>query len=262
MITIIGAGRVGTALARASEAAGLPCLLVSRDQHWEAIDPSAMMPIVLCVRNDDLADVLPRIPAARRRDLVFIQNGALTEWLADNGASDSTRGLLYFAVAKRGDPISPGEPLSPFTGRHAMTMATWMGALGVPSRDVVWPHFVVEEGVKLGWLLTHGVLCELYNVDVGTIAASRRSELTALSREVLAVWRAARGVELSTRPFVDRLCEYSASIPTYRASVKEWKWRNGWMVRAARRYRVSAPLHEELLRRTGHGEILDATLDR
>ncbi|MCO4744128.1 MAG: hypothetical protein KC912_05030 [Proteobacteria bacterium] len=253
---VIGAGRVGTALAEASRAAGIDCTLISRESGWEALDETGAMPIVLCVRNDDLADVIPRIPASRYRDLVVIQNGAVSDWIQNQGLGELTRGLLYLAVAKRGDPIQPGSTPSPFSGRHAGTMKVWFDAMKLPAVEVNWPSFLVEEGVKLGWLLAHGVLCELYDMDVGTIAEERHGELTSLSQEICKVWRAAKGVDIDVGWFVRRLEDYSRSIPTYRASVKEWPWRNGWMVETARRRRVSTPVHDHLLEQIGHGDKL------
>ncbi|TNE84347.1 MAG: hypothetical protein EP330_29455 [Deltaproteobacteria bacterium] len=79
-------------------------------------------------------------------------------------------------------------------------------------------------------------------------------------QEFVAVWRAARGADLSVGWVTKRLEDYSRSIPDYTASVKEWRWRNGWMIAAARRYRVSIPLHVELLRAAGHADEVDATL--
>lgn len=254
---IIGGGRIGGALAAASAAAGIDCSLVTRDSGWEVFDAPGAMPVLLAVRNDDLADVLPRIPDTRKSDIVVVQNGAVSDYLRSQGLGDITRGLLYMAVAKRGDPISPGSTPSPFSGRHAGTMTTWFGAMELPATEVIWPSFLVEEGVKLAWLLAHGLLCDLYDCDVGTIANTRQNELTAVCQEIVTVWRASAGVGIEVGWLVARLCDYSLSIPTYQASVKEWRWRNGWMLDTAKRYRVKVPLTRELLRMAGHGDKFD-----
>ena len=36
--------------------------------------------------------------------------------------------------------------------------------------------------------------------------------------------------EAEKPPFIDRLFNYSMSIYDYHGKVKEWKWRNGWLV--------------------------------
>ena len=249
---VIGAGRIGQALHDASRAMDIDCDLVSRDEGWDSLAGSPGEPVVVAVRNDDLEDVLDRVPRRRRNDLVFVQNGALGPWLRERNLGSCTRGLLYYAVAKRGDAMQTGVVPSVFTGKHAGTMAVWLRAMDVPANEVSWPEFLVEDGVKLGWLMAHGLLCELYDCSVGEIAEYRRNELTSLCQEITAVWRAYAGVGLEIGWYVERLCEYSRSIPDYRASVKEVPWRNGWMVRTSRRYRVATPLHDEMLVAAGH----------
>jgi hypothetical protein len=46
---------------------------------------------------------------------------------------------------------------------------------------------------------------------------------------------------------VRRLLAYSDSIPTFRAGVKEWSWRDGWWVQAAARHGVVTPRYTEML---------------
>ncbi len=48
-------------------------------------------PIVVCTRNDDLQAIVEATPAARREDLVFIQNGMLQPWLDAQGLGDNTQ---------------------------------------------------------------------------------------------------------------------------------------------------------------------------
>lgn len=45
----------------------------------------------MCTRNDDLEDVIGRTPESRRRDLVFLQNGALGPFLEKHGLQDNTQ---------------------------------------------------------------------------------------------------------------------------------------------------------------------------
>ena len=51
---------------------------------------------------------------------------------------------------------------------------------------------------------------------------------------------------------LQQLVAWSEAIPQYRSSVKELRWRNGWLREQARRYNVPTPLHDALLERTGH----------
>ena len=112
---IIGAGRVGGALAARADKAGLPHQLIDRENGWEALDGPAGTPILVCVRNDDLDEVLRKTPKPRHTDLVFVQNGMLRPYLEANNLAGATRGLLFFAVASRGAELVPGGN-SPFVG--------------------------------------------------------------------------------------------------------------------------------------------------
>lgn len=45
----------------------------------------------VCTRNDDLDQVVAATPVARRKDLVFLQNGMLMPWLKAQGLEDNTQ---------------------------------------------------------------------------------------------------------------------------------------------------------------------------
>ncbi len=250
---VVGAGRVGAALKERSEAVGHPVQLVSRDQGWDALDGPQGDPVLLAVRNDDLVDVVARIPSHRRSDLVFLQNGAIRDLLRDLSLARATRGLLYFMVARRGDPITPGTT-NWFCGPHGLVVARWLGGMGLKADDVDWARFSYYELEKLLWLACHGPLCEAHDATVGQIATTHRADLDALAAELTRVGRAALGVEAPVAYLQQRLVDYSLTIPTYRASVKEWPWRNGWLRDRARQHGVDTPLHDAWLEKTGHGD--------
>ncbi len=254
---VIGAGRVGTALQARSTAIGLSCALVSRDEGWDALEGPQGDPIVLAVRNDDLLDVAARVPRHRRSDLVFVQNGAIREHLRANAMQRATRGLIYFAVSKLGDPISPGGT-SWFSGDHGLAMARWFGAMGLQAEAVDWGRFSFYELQKMCWIATFGPLCDRYETTVGDIAANHRPELDALVAELAATGRVALGVDVPLEYLVESLCDYSRTIPDYRASTKEWRWRNGWFVDTATRFGQRIPVQRQLLTAIGRGHLIGA----
>jgi len=242
-IVIIGAGRIGGALAAASP---LPCTLVTRDRGWEAMLEPAGDPLLVCVRNDDLEAVVARVPAMRRADLVFVQNGMLDGWLAAHDLADSTRGLLYFAVSRRGGPIEPGG-VSPFTGPHATALADWLISLGVAAEPVDRMHFAASMLEKLIWNAGFGLLCERHGVTAGEVLGHHAEDLEQVAAELNAVGRAALGVHLEDAALLARLRAFAARIPETRAGLKEWSWRGGWFVAAAREYGLAMPAHARLL---------------
>ncbi len=248
---VVGAGRVGTALAERAKASGHALTLIDRRSGWEALDGPQGDPVLLAVRNDDLAGILERIPSHRRSDLVFLQNGAIRQLLQTHALSGCTRGLLYLMVASRGAPIVPGGS-SWLCGSHGPAVAHFLRSLSIPAESVGWARFGYYELEKLLWLAVHGPLCESLDATVGQIAADHVEALTALVAELAAVGRAAWGVDAEVPFLVERITGYSASIPAYRASVKEWPYRNGWLVDQAERHGLQTPIHTALLTRTGH----------
>lgn len=248
---VVGGGRIGLALKERSEAVGQPVALVDRDGGDEAWSGPPGVPVVLAVRNDDLEAVLARVPAARHPDLVVVQNGALREFLLARQLGRVTRGLLYVMVARRGDPPVAGGA-SFFSGPHADRMVRWFYDLGLPAEALDGSRFPIYELEKLLWLAAHGPLCAALGATVGEVATTHRGELAPLVAELARIGRAAWGVEPDPDWLLERLVAYSRAIPDYRASVKEWPWRNGWLDAQARRFGLPTPLHHAWLDRAGH----------
>lgn len=252
---VIGAGRVGTALAARAPEHGLSCTLIDRESGWDALSGPQGDPIVVAVRNPDLADVVRATPQHRRDDLVFLQNGMIRETLAELGVARATRGLLYFAVPSRGAPVQPGRT-SWFSGPHGLAVARWLGTMGLVSRDVDWARFSFYELEKVSWLVAHGLLCTVHDCTVGEVAERHADTLLALARELGVIGRCAHGVDVDPEYLRDKLVDYSRSVPEWRASVKAWDWRDGWFQRQAARHGVETPVHRELLRAAGFSDRL------
>ena len=232
-VVIVGAGRVGTALA---EIAG-----VSPLRRGEAI-VAGEGPIIICTRNNDLAGVLAATPEQRRSDLVFVQNGMLSTWLAERGLSQSTQALLYFAVSSVGaTPVDGGRTV--VTGPHAEAVRALLAAGGLACRRISRLEYRGEMVEKFLWNCVFGLLCQRHSASVGQVIDRHHDEVVALTTELLGVCdRALDGVPLEPASLVARLCAYSLSIADYRGAVKEWPWRNGWLIAQER-----SPLHVDWL---------------
>jgi ketopantoate reductase len=243
---VIGAGRVGQGLASLD-----PQLrLIDRGSGWEALDEPAGEAVFVAVRNDDLAAVIERVPGHRRDDLVFTQNGMLREYLADAGLGGATRGLLFFAVAKRGDRPVPGGP-SPFFGPRAEAVVDWMSSVELPAQQLDAAGFAAIELEKLIWNCAFGLLCETRGCSVGVVVGEHSELLRELVGEMHEVGQLGMNVRVDLEPLRKRLSEYSLSISDYRGAVKEWPWRNGWFVRTAAGLGKSMARHDSLLREVG-----------
>lgn len=234
--TIIGAGRIGTALTAMG-----PAHLVRRGEPI----PDAPGPIYVCTRNDDLPGVLSATPASRRGELVFVQNGMITSWLRENDMQDNTQALLYFAVSSVGAaPVDGGRTVA--WGKWAPALAARLEAGGLACTVLDdYADFQAEMVEKFLWICVFGLLCQAHGATVGALVEQHRPEIDALTAELGGICVDVLGARLPV-DLSDRLCAYSMSIADYRGAVKEWPWRNGWLWQQAQ-----TPLHAAALQKAG-----------
>lgn len=105
---IIGAGRVGSLLKE------LGCegdILLRRGDPFPS-DAPLNMPIYVTPYNDQLPGIIDATPLDRRKDLVFMQNGMLLDYLARLGLRSNTQAILYLAIETVGSPVMV-TPLDP-----------------------------------------------------------------------------------------------------------------------------------------------------
>jgi ketopantoate reductase len=252
-MVVVGAGRIGRALLR-----GAPhdVTLLDRTTGWNALDREPGEPVVLAVRNDDLDSVLARVPERRRSDLVFVQNGALREFLADRALAAATRGVLYVLAereaAYEGDTRTPPiARTSFFSGRHAPRVADVFARAGMPALVVDRDAFGERELEKLVWLAAYGPLCEALALPVGAVGEAVPDALVALVAELGTVVARAWDVPVPDT-LLERAVAWSDAIPHYRAAVKEWPWRNGWIATQATRLGLPTAHHRRWLTAAGH----------
>lgn len=150
---IIGGGRIGDALAKAGE-----CTILGRD---DTIDPNGNGPILIATRNDSLDSIVDNCPENRRKDLVFMQNGYLDDFLAKKGLLDNTQVLLYLAVTAKGaapiDGVTSFNPegLTAATGIHAQAFADRLAALNLKCNVLSPPEYRAAMFEKLMWISTY-----------------------------------------------------------------------------------------------------------
>ena len=223
----MGGGRVGLAL---SEMGTGQDVVVGRGQPIEG--PSG--PIVVCTRNDDLAAIVDATPPERRKDLVFIQNGMLQPWLDERGLGENTQVLVYFAVAKKGDPPTDGktdvnpEGLTAAYGPHAAAFAARLHAAGLSCKVLDRAEFQKSMLEKLIWISAFMLVGARHDgCTVGEVESIHRSEVEELISELGHAGSAALGAELDSG-LVERLCAYARSVAHFPTAVKEFNWRNGW----------------------------------
>jgi ketopantoate reductase len=226
--SIIGGGRVGLAL---SEMAGPDTLVVKRG---ESLSPDAPPgPIVVATRNDDLAAIVDATQAERRKDLVFIQNGMLQNWLDSRGLGDNTQVLVFFAVAKKGEKPTDGktdlnpEGLTAAYGPHAAAVASLLHSGGLSCKVLDKIEFTKAMLEKLVWISAFMVIGAKHKVTVGEVERDHTQEVSRLITELATGGEKALGIRLDPQ-YVDRLLAYARSVAHFPTPVKEFPWRNGW----------------------------------
>lgn len=129
---IVGSGRIGALLAQAGN-----CVVIGRG---DSIDADKYGPILIATRNDALSGIVDKCPEHRRKDLVFLQNGYLDDFLKQKGLLDNTQALLYLSVTAKGvEPVDGvtvvnPEGLTAVTGEHAQALADRLAALNLKCR--------------------------------------------------------------------------------------------------------------------------------
>ncbi|KAI8469450.1 MAG: hypothetical protein J3K34DRAFT_451932 [Monoraphidium minutum] len=252
--TIIGGGRVGQALAAMGPGSDV---VVRRGGKVEG--PAG--PIIVATRNDALDGIVDATPEARRQDLVFIQNGMLQPWLDKRGLSDNTQLLVYFAVAKLGDPPTDGktdvnpEGLTAAYGRHAEAVAARLHGGGLSCKVLGKAEFTQAMLEKLAWISAFMLVGAKHKASVGEVEGGHNAEVSALISELLAAGGAALGVPEAPGA-VPRLNAYARSVAHFPTAVKEFEWRNGWFYGLTQAALAAGkpdpcPLHTALLKEVG-----------
>ena len=225
---IVGGGRIGNLL---HELNGKQDRLLSREDKILAEESG---PIYCCTRNSDLAKIIDETPPNRREDLVFLQNGVLTEFLETKGLSHATQGLIYFAVSKKGEkPIDGITDLNPdgltaITGKWAQDFKARLSLGGLKC------HVLDKETWTVAMLEKHIWICAFMavgakhgGITVGEVEKVHNEEVRSLIGQLAHAASIETKVKFS-EGVADRLCAYARSVSHFPTALKEFEWRNGW----------------------------------
>jgi hypothetical protein len=241
---IIGGGRIGSMLAEAGN-----CRLLGRT---DSIDPNQTnTPIFIATRNDALEGIVQACPPNRRKDLVFLQNGYLDDFLESHNLQDNTQVLLYVSVTSKGAPPIDGvttfnpEGLTTATGEHAQAFANRLAALQLKCNVVTPQDYRPSMFEKLIWISTYMLVGAAKECpSVGAAGNDHKN----LVEQVIAELSAA----VSTKEhltFVDgtipRLAAYTSVVSDFPCAVKEFVWRNEYFYKLGD---AACPTHNELLK--------------
>jgi hypothetical protein len=236
VIALIGPGRVGQVFLKGMQ--GENVVAVGRGESI----PDAEH-YLICVPTAQLSHLPPLPPSA----CIYVQNGVLPLH------PESTYGILYFAAKDRsGDAVSGADSL--FYGPLAGRAVGWLEQAGVSARTIEDPEqFRKEQGIKVGWLATFGLLGERYGERVEQ--SLEREELRLLAQEIAPILRDALDVSIDASELELRWRAYAARIPAWTARISDYPWRNGWLLEQAARVGRFAPVQQQLLAATGRSDL-------
>jgi ketopantoate reductase len=235
--TIIGAGRVGSYLHSLRPTSTLL-------RRHDAFPQNSEGPIYLCVRNDDLGNLVHQIPRDRHADLVLLQNGMLQPFLRAHHLEDVTQAILYFAISKIGAPAEDGKN-TVVTGKWSQDFCNLLAKGGIQCKEVPPKKFLETMAEKLLWNTIFGLICEVHRCSVGEAVTEHESEGIHLLAELQPIIERYCKIALGQNLWM-RLRAYSLQIPSYRGALKEVEWRNKWFLQ-----QESTPIHATLMTRAG-----------
>jgi len=243
---VVGMGEVGRRLARALEAGGWTVIPVTRQEGWDSVG-AGVGPVLVCVREEALPEVVGRLEGVAPERLVFVQNGWIRPAL--EGVPRCSRGLIWFT--SKGDFFAELRP-SPFSGPAAWAVADALTSGGLAAQAVIDAEFAALEAEKMGFNCVVGLPLAVHGLSLGEYLAGHPDEARQVFDEAVIACSRVLGVAANPRWWDDfvKVCG-----PLDWVKVREAKaldLRNGAVVRLAAGVAVPAPANRSLLERAGY----------
>jgi len=255
--TIVGNGRIGGALSEAGN-----CMVLGRG---DSIDADGRGPILLATRNDALDEIIDNCPEGRRKDLVFLQNGYLDDFLEEKGLSQNSQVLLYLSVPAKGVAPTDGvttfnpEGLTASTGEWAADFAGRLAAIDLKCKVVAPRDYRPAMFEKLMWISTYMLVGAANSCPtVGDAGKDHGDLVETIVKELVAAVSAREGIVFP--PFtMERLRSYTDVVADFPCGVKEFEWRNQYFWNLGD---DAVPTHNGLLKECAEKGILPFELPK
>lgn len=248
--TVIGGGRIGSLLADDSES------ILGRG---DKIKEDGEGPIVVCTRNEALEGIVETCPENRKKDLVFLQNGYLDNFLKSKNLLENTQVLLYLSVPSKGvepvDGITTVNPegLTAATGVHAEAFKDRLSSLGLKCNVVSMDDYRPAMFEKLIWISTYMLVGAAKECkSVGQAGSEHKDLVEKVIEELVSAVTAKEGITFPEGT-VPRLAAYTDVVTDFPAAVKEFEWRNQYFYDLGD---DNCPTHNQLLRDCAEKGIL------
>lgn len=248
---IVGNGRIGGALSEAGN-----CVVLGRG---DSIDADGEGPILLATRNDALDEIIENCPENRRKDLVFLQNGYLDDFLEKKGLSQNSQVLLYLSVPSKGVPPTDGvtafnpEGLTTATGEWAQAFSDRLASINLKCNAVTPKDYRPAMFEKLMWISTYMLVGAANNcATVGDAGKDHSDTVESIVKELVAAVSASEGIEFPDGT-LERLKSYTDVVADFPCGVKEFEWRNQYFWNLGD---AAVPIHNGLLKECAEKGIL------
>jgi len=245
-VHVVGMGEVGRRLATALSGAGLDVAQVTRETGWDAALADRGELLVICVREEVLASVLPRLEAVAPERVVLVQNGWIRPLLGRFEAA--TRALVWFT--SKGEFFRVLRP-SILAGPAARPLAAMLTQGGIPAEAASVETFAGAEAEKMGFNCVVGLPLAVHRVSLAEYLARHREEARMLFGESVAAPARALGVPVSPEWWPAFLAVAEPLGWVRAAAAKALEFRNGAVLRLARETGLEAPITERLLAAAG-----------
>lgn len=254
-------GRIGSFLHEQNERKDI---LLRRGEN---VPEDSNGPIYVATRNNDLDDIIKSTPSTRLEDLVFLQNGVLTNYLKSKGLEKNTQGLIYLAVSKKGEKPIDGitdlnpEGLTAITGKWAEDFAIRLKNAGLTCHVLDYPTWTIAMLEKHIWISAFMAVGAKHKCTVGEVEKIHKDEVCSLITEMASAANKATGVAFKS-DVADRLCAYARSVAHFPTALKEFEWRNGWFAELTLKALQASlpdpcPQHTQILQVVDNGSLIN-----
>lgn len=257
LVTVIGGGRIGSLLASGEGES----ILLGRGDSISSENEGT--PILIATRNDSLDEIVDNCPENRKKDLVFMQNGYLDEFLTSKGLMDNTQVLLYLSVTAKGvepvDGVTSVNPegLTAATGVHAQAFANLLEPLGLKCNVITPEEYRPAMFEKLIWISTYMLVGTAKECkSVGEAGTEHKELVEKVITELLAAVAAKEGIEFASGS-IERLAAYTDVVADFPCGVKEFEWRNQYFYNLGD---DACPTHNSLLKECAEKGFLSFSL--
>ncbi|MGD1146531.1 MAG: hypothetical protein ABR961_01100 [Thermoanaerobaculaceae bacterium] len=245
-VFVVGSGEVGRRLAGALVSAGTEVVPVTRQGSWEHLSADRDALVVVCVREEVLADAIPRLRTVAAKRLIFVQNGRIRPLIAE--VAGCSRGLIWFT--SKGEFFRVLRP-SVFWGPAAATMAEALNRGGIAAATLDTDAFAEAEAEKMGFNCVVGLPLGVHAVSLEEYLARYAAEAEAVFSEAVAITARALGVAPSAHWWPEFLRAARPLGWVRSSAAKALEYRNGAVARLAREFGERAPANERLLAAVG-----------